>query len=337
MNNTTKWLVNTAALIVIVLGLKHAAPFVTQVLMILFLAIIISPGYYLLRRLRLPSWLALTVLILAILSICAYTAVSLVPKAVLNFGANFPHYTARITESSAQLRVWFLDKGIDVPESFINETMRIDIATASKYVSHFSAITANFFKSAMFVVIIVCFILCEIPALPRTRKFAWMTEDLWARLTSIALDVRHYMGIKTVVSALTGISVYLGLLLLDAPSPILMGLLAFALNFVPYVGSIIAGALGVLLVLAQNDPDPTRTVYAALLYLFVNMILGNILEPKLMGRSFGVSPVLVLISLIFWGWALGPIGMFFAVPLSMAARVAFISLSKGDTKGEKSA
>jgi predicted PurR-regulated permease PerM len=110
-----------------------------------------------------------------------------------------------------------------------------------------------------------------------------------------------------------------------------MGLMAFALNFVPYIGSIAAGAMAVALVLAQGGAaaSAAQSAYVAVWYLFVNMFLGNIVEPKLMGRGFGVSPVLVLISLIFWGWALGPIGMFFAVPLTMAARGAAISLAKG--------
>ena len=331
MNNTTKWLINTAAVIVIALGLKIAAPLVTQVLIILFLAIIISPLYYLLRRVRFPSWLALTTIILGISFVCVYTVGYLAPKAALNFAGNFQNYTAKATEVSMQFRDWLRDSQIDLPDSFFNEMTRIDTANASKFATKISAITANFFKSAMFVVIIVCFILCEIPNLPKARKFQWMTAELWARLTSITIDVRHYMGIKTIVSALTGLLVYIGLLVLCAPSPLLMGLIAFVLNFVPFIGSIAAGALGVVLVLMQSgEPDIARAIYTALLYLAVNMALGNIIEPKLMGRGFGVSPVLVLVSLIFWGWVLGPLGMFFAVPLTMAMRGAMISLAQNE-------
>ncbi|MCL1909580.1 MAG: hypothetical protein FWG05_01455, partial [Kiritimatiellaeota bacterium] len=88
MNNTTKWLVNAAAALVIILGLKQAAPFVTQVLIILFLAIIISPVYYVLRRLRLPPWASLTALILSVIFVCVYTSY-LASKAVVGFAGNF--------------------------------------------------------------------------------------------------------------------------------------------------------------------------------------------------------------------------------------------------------
>jgi predicted PurR-regulated permease PerM len=333
MNNTTKWLVNTAALIVIALGIKQAAPFVTQVLMILFLAVIISPAYYMLRKLRFPPWLALTSMILAISLVCFCTAVILVPKAVGGIAGNVQHYNAQIARASAQAGDWLREN--DIPDSFVKEIERAATAAITSYAKQITVLTANFFKSAMFVVIIVCFVLCEIPNLPKVRRLPWMTSDLWERLSSIALDVRNYMGIKTVVSALTGVLVYLGLLALGAPSPLLMGLLAFALNFVPYIGSIAAGALAVALVLAQPGENMVApAVYVTLWYLAVNMALGNILEPKLMGRGFGVSPVLVLLSLIFWGWTLGPLGMFFAVPLTMAVRGAMVSLAK-DEKTEK--
>jgi predicted PurR-regulated permease PerM len=329
MNNTTKWLVNAAAIIVIALGLKAAAPLITQVLIILFLAIIISPVYYFLRRLRFPSWLALTALIAVISLVCLCIVGYAAPKAAVGFGKDIPEYARQLTRAAQEARVWLHENNIEVPDAFYNEITSIDTAAISKYTKQTGAITANFFKAAVFVVIIVCFILCELPHLPdRARKFAWMTDGLWGRLSAIVVDVRRYMGIKTVVSALTGFFVYLGLLALGVSSPLLLGLLAFIMNFVPFIGSILAAVPAVMLALAQQDA--AQGVYTALWYLLVNMILGNVMEPKLMGRGFGVSPVIVLVSLVFWGWALGPVGMFFAVPLTMAARGAVISVMEDE-------
>ena len=327
MNNTTKWLVNVAAFAVIALAMKASAPLITQILIILFLAIIISPAYYFLRRLRFPPWLALAALILAISFTCLHTAGYTIPRAAWKFGKELPAYIEQLARVSGEAREWLKGNNIAVPESFYEEMTKIDSATVSKYLKQTGTITANFFKSAIFVVIIVCFILCELPTLPaRAKNLPWMTEDLWARLSAMVLDVRRYMGIKTVISALTGLLVYLGLLVLGVSSPILMGILAFAMNFVPFIGSILAAVPAVILAMLVPEGGLALGLYTSAWYLVVNMALGNVLEPKLMGRGFGVSPVLVLISLIFWGWALGPVGMFFAVPLTMAARGAIVSI-----------
>ena len=132
------------------------------------------------------------------------------------------------------------------------------------------------------------------------------------------------MGIKTLISAATGLCVYLGLMMMGVDSPVLLGFVAFILNYVPVIGSIIAAVPAVLIALMQHGT--LKGAYVAVLYLAVNTLFGNILEPRFMGYGFGVSPVIVLFSLIFWGWVLGPLGMLFAVPLTMAMQVSLGSM-----------
>ncbi len=110
----------------------------------------------------------------------------------------------------------------------------------------------------------------------------------------------------------------------------LLGITAFVLNFVPVIGSIIAAFPAILIAVLQYNV--LKGFYVALLYLAVNTLFGNILEPRLMGYGFGVSPVVVLVSLIFWGWVLGPVGMFFAVPLTMALRGSIESMLRETMK-----
>jgi len=332
MYNTTKWLVNAAALFVIIFGLKMAAPFVTQVLIIIFLAIIISPIYYLLRKLKFPPWLALTTLILLISAFCIYTAGYAIPRAVISFGNDIPGYVEKIPELAAEAREKLRANNIELPDSFYDEITKVDKASiVAKFAVQTTAFAANFFKTAVLMVIIICFIMIELPNLPvRAKKISWMTESLWGRFSTITLDVRRYMGIKAVVSALTGITMFLGLLALGEPYALLMGVLAFAFNFVPFIGSLIAAVPPAIIPLIQGRPGGAVAVIA--LYVIANTIYGSIVEPKMMGRGFGVSPELVLISIIFWGWVLGPVGMFFAVPITMAVRVALMSSAK--TGGE---
>ena len=150
-------------------------------------------------------------------------------------------------------------------------------------------------------------------------------------------DVRRFIGIKTFISALTGIFIYFGLIALQVKSALLLSLLAFLLNFVPYIGSVIAAAVGFLLALSSGTL--ATGLWTLVLYFVVNQVLGNIIEPRALGKGFGVSPVLVLFSVIFWGWILGPLGMLFAVPFTVAIRSAFFfgtERSIADSKRSKS-
>lgn len=161
----------------------------------------------------------------------------------------------------------------------------------------------------------------------KIRTFRWVNNDIYDRLLRVVLDIRHYMGIKTLISAFTGIAIYLGLKLLGVPSAEILGLLAFVLNFVPVFGSIIATIPAIILA-SINSGETGTIVYVIMLYIIVNQVLGNILEPKFMGRGFGISPVVVLLAVLVWGWVLGPIGMLLAVPLTMAVKSSLDSLRK---------
>ena len=112
----------------------------------------------------------------------------------------------------------------------------------------------------------------------------------------------------------------LWLLVLGIDFALLWGLLACLLNFVPTVGSIIAGVPAVLLALIQGGPGLAAATAAG--YLATNLVMGNIIEPKVMGRGLGLSALVIFLSLIFWGWVFGPIGMLLSVPLTMIAKVA---------------
>ena len=327
MQRLSSWLVNLAALVIIIFGLKQAAPVVTQMLVVLFLAIVISPLYYIFRRWRLPSWLSLTVIIASMSLLCFYGTTVVFSGAVLDFTKNVPAYHAQFLVSTGELKDWLVRQDVDVPELFFAEITHIDATQVSVLVKQAARISGSFFQSTILILIILSFVLCELPSLPdKVRKQRWMTPSLWDRLIRIVLDVRHYMGIKTLVSLVTGILVYFGLLLMGIDSPLLLGVVAFVLNYVPMIGSIIAAVPAVLIGVMQYDT--LKGAYVALFYIVVNVLLGHVLEPRFMGYGFGVSPVLVLFSVVFWGWVLGPLGMLLAVPLTMAVRGAAGSMMR---------
>lgn len=327
MTRVTKWLINIAALLVIILGMKAISPVLTLILVTLFIAIVISPLYYILRKLRLPSWLALALIIVSMSVLCMYGLNIVVSRAALDFTKKIPLYHSQLVKTTAEFTGWLVKQDVAVPEMLFDDILSVDSASISNFVKVAGTKVGSFLKNVVMVLIIVSFILCELPTLPqKVRGQRWMTESLWERLAKIVLDVRHYMGIKTVISAATGICIYLGLMVMGVDSPVLLGVVAFILNYVPVIGSIIAAVPAVLIALMQFDA--LKGGYVAVLYLVVNTLFGNILEPRLMGYGFGVSPVIVLFSLVFWGWVLGPVGMLFAVPLTMAVQGALGSMMR---------
>jgi len=133
------------------------------------------------------------------------------------------------------------------------------------------------------------------------------------------VEIQRYLMIKTAVSLATGILVGAGMLALGVDYPLLWGLTAFVFNYVPSVGSIIASVPPILLTLIDNGIG--QALLVMVVYLAVNVTLGNFVEPHLMGRRFGISTLVVILSLIFWGWLWGPVGMLLSVPLTMIVKI----------------
>lgn len=179
----------------------------------------------------------------------------------------------------------------------------------------------SFFGSSLLILILTIFMLTE------ARMFARQVEAICEahgpdlqRMFSAAQDVQRYLAIKTIISLATG--VLAGFLCWAAGIDlfVLWGILAFVLNFIPVVGSIIAGVPPVLLALLVED-GISAAVAVAIGFTVINVFLGNFLEPMLLGRRFGLSTLVVLIAVLFWGWLWGPVGMLLAVPLTMVVKV----------------
>ena len=107
--------------------------------------------------------------------------------------------------------------------------------------------------------------------------------------------------------------------MLGLPYALVFGLIAFGLNYVPSLGSIIAAIPPVLVAIVLEGPGTAIAVAA--IYLTVNIVIGSIAEPRIMGRRMGLSPLVVFLSLVFWGFILGPVGMFLSVPLTMIVKI----------------
>lgn len=256
MQRVARGVFMAAAAVILVAGMRAASAVLTQVLVILFLAIVISPLYYALLRLRVPSAAAVALLILLLVGGCLYLSLVVLPSAVMEFAYNAKVYWAQILEASHGVRDALAANGVAVPEKASwDQTFSQAVALNAKTISEIAVTAMKFLggvvTNVVTVLIVTSFLLCELPGLPeRARRMRWMTPARYGILSRFVRDVRHYMGIKTVISALTGVAVYAGLRVLRVDSPELLGIVAFLLNFIPVFGSIIAAVPGVLLALS---------------------------------------------------------------------------------------
>jgi AI-2 transport protein TqsA len=235
------------------------------------------------------------------------------------FSDDLPLYEDRLGEMMAQTTHWLIEIGIPVDGEKLKEI--IDPGQAMQMAGSILASFGNMMTNTFLILLTVIFILAEEASfkekLIRARrgdKGAAASLDVFRRA------VNSYMGLKTLVSLMTGVVIYIWLIIVGVDYAILWSLLAFLLNFVPTVGSILAAIPAVLLALIQLGPFAALWTLGG--FLTVNILVGNVIEPRLMGRGLNLSSLVVFLSLVFWGWILGPVGMLLSIPLTIMVKIA---------------
>jgi AI-2 transport protein TqsA len=238
------------------------------------------------------------------------------------FSDNLSNYEYQLQTRITHVGSWLEAKGIESPDDIISETF--DPNAAMGYLGTVTSTLSGMLANAFLILLVAVFILLEAAIMPaKVRALPGLSDEMWASLQGMVEDVRRYMSLKTLTSFLTGILVGVVTAAIGVDYPVLLGLLAFLLNYVPNVGSFIAAVPGVMLAFIQFGFGGAAGT--ALAYTLINVGVGNVIEPRLMGRGLGLSPLVILLSMIFWGWVLGPVGMLLSVPLTMAVKIAFES------------
>lgn len=312
--NRANPLLAVAALVVVAAGIKAAEAIMVPFLLAAFIATIAATPVFWLHRYRVPVGAAIaSVVVLLVALLIGVGAV--VAQSVARFRDQLPFYEARIKESLDGLFGLLAELGIELSPALLDPAKALGFAGDALFG------LGNVLSNSFFIVLTVIFILAEASSFPRKlRTVLDEPERDLPHFERFAVNVNRYIAIKTTVSLGTGVFVTLALWLIGVDFPILWGLLAFLLNYVPTIGSIIAAVLPVLLALVQLGPG--HAIATAAVFLVVNVVMGNVVEPKFMGRSLGMSTLVVFLSLVFWGWMLGPVGMLLSVPLTMTAKIA---------------
>lgn len=181
-----------------------------------------------------------------------------------------------------------------------------------------------FASSALIITLLLVFMLIETAKIPRKLVAALGEREFKnTHILKVVGDIRHYMVIKTQVSLLVGVFVTILLVFSNVEYPLLWGFVAFLLNYIPNIGSVVAAVPP--LVLATVEHGVVTGCVDAVGFIVINCTIGYVLEPRLLGRGLDLSPLIVLISLLFFGWLLGPVGMFLAPPLAVISKIIFQS------------
>jgi predicted PurR-regulated permease PerM len=316
------FLVALIALFITAAVLKITAAVILPFTIALLFALVMTPLVTLMVNVHIPRGIAIIFVVIIVI-------VGLVIIGGLLFGSGrtilrvYPRYEYRLTE----IYLWvgqFFDISYNDELSFI-QNLWIQLGSQIRlYTYQFSNSLVNFVKDLVIVGIIMVFLMVE--AVFFKEKLTVAFEGKWAGQigkisTDIMTQISRYLSIKFILSVVTGIIIGGLLHLVGVEFAEIWGLIQFVLNFIPSLGSIAAGVMVSLFSLVQFWPEPTPIILTVVIMLGVNMLIGFVFEPKIMGDRLGLSPVVILVALTIWGWLWGFAGMVLAVPMMVIIKI----------------
>lgn len=305
-------------LVIILVGINVAAEIIVPFILALFIAIILNPMIRRLERIRVPRVLAISFVISVIIFFMA-VLLAYLGTTLNELTRTLPQYRSLLISPLQTLDPWLQRIGISVS---VDELVKyIDPNAAMTLVTSLITQLSNAMTSIFLLLLTVVFMLIEVPQLPvKLQQLMSRPEEGMGAIQRALDSVSHYLVLKTAISLVTGLVVWIMLATLDVRFAFVWGLLAFSLNYIPNIGSVLAAIPPVAQVLVFSGLYDALLVVAG--YLAINLVFGNIIEPRMMGRGLGLSTLVVFLSLIFWGWLLGPVGMLLSVPLTIAVKIA---------------
>lgn len=315
-----KALLGLAAFVIVIAGVKAASSILVPFLLALFIAIISAPALFWMQQKGVRPVVAI-VLVTFLLLICGTIIGSAIAKSIPTLINSLPQYNEKLQIVITNTAAWIQSHGIPLDPTQFKQTIRPDsgIKLVGELFGQISSLTA---EGVLIFFMLVLLLLeastfgSKLNALPDFRQSS-------QRLYRIANEVKRYIAVRTSISLVVAVLVTIWLLILRVDYAVLWGMLTFVLTFVPNIGVIIAAIPPILLALIQLGTTKAILVFVG--YFVICGGLGNILELLWIGQRMGLSVLVVFLSLIFWGWVLGPVGMLLSVPLTMAVKIVLQS------------
>lgn len=317
----TRVLLTIAGFVIVVAGMREASAIIIPFLLASFIATICFPAMVAMQRRGVrPSVAVLTIVLGLCLSI--YLLINFAGNSIALFIDR-----ADIYEDSLRLRMdgwitWLSGHNINISRAMLEDTFNISTALDVAVTTLSSA--QDLVTNTFLILLTVVFILFEAAGLPNKLRIALGEHHPALKgISTYSHSLNRYLGLKSLISLITGVLVYVVVRIVGVDFPELWAVLAFLLNFIPNIGSIIAAIPPMILAMVQFGTP--HAIGCGLGYLIINVAMGNLVEPRVMGKGLGLSTLVVFLSLVFWGWVLGPVGMFLSVPLTMVVKIAMES------------
>jgi AI-2 transport protein TqsA len=309
--------VTVAALIIIFAGAIYAKAIITPFLLALFISIICAQPISWLEKKRIPRWLALIIVVFGlILLFSGFTF--MIGGTLSSFSNNVSKYESTLTSIISSFIQFLNEKGLKITQDQIStlfQPAKILEFTASALNQLF-----NMMGNTFLIFLIILFILMEFGSFfIKAKAILRGSDESISYLSTILQNIRHYLGIKTLICLTIGVLIYITLLIIGVDYPLLWALIAGLMNYIPNIGSIIATIPAVLFALVQLGASGALWTLGS--FMLIHNVLGNFLEPRIMGKGLGLSTLVVFLSLLFWGFILGPVGMFLSVPFTMSIKI----------------
>jgi AI-2 transport protein TqsA len=300
-----------AALVAVFVGMRLAAPILDPILFAVVLALLFSPIYAWLKRRRVPTPLALVIMLVGLTLLFAAIA-GIVGISIARFSGDIGSYTSKL---NGQLdHIQSLTKGLGVSKADLHKALSPSALTEA--IGAILSGVADFLSNLFLILIIVLFLLAEGPAMMNRLRASTTTDHPQVeRLAVFGQSVIRQLGLRAIVNLATATGVILLLFVLRVDFPLMWGILAFFLSFIPWIGLPLAVAPAVVLALAEHGVTSALLVIAGV--TVINILAENALSPMLMGRGLSISPTVLFLGFIFWAWLLGGPGAFLAAPLTI--------------------
>jgi len=316
-----KFWVILAAIVIVIAGIKASASIVTPLLLALFVTAICYGPYVWLKKKGLPETLALVVVILAT-GILLTLFLGFIGTSISSFAEKLPFYEEKFQQYWSSINIWLVNAGI-IDKNFGLEE-HISPASIMSLTGDVFEGFSNLLSDSVLILLVVIFMLMESTLF--IKKMNVIKPQSLLKIDEIINKLNKYTVTKTITSLATGVCITISLSIIGVDFPILWGTLAFLLNFIPNIGSAIAAIPAIMLALVQLGLP--SAIITTVVYIAINGLIGNLIEPRIMGRNLGLSPLVVLISLIFWGWTLGTVGMLLATPLTILFKITFDNMEE---------
>ena len=322
-NSKGSSIVGLAAVIVVIYGMQMAKVLLVPFLIAAFLALItVRPMLWMQQKKGVPSIIAALIIVIVIMLILAVVG-TILGSSIADFTAALPGYQARLDGIVDRVLDFFV-KHLNADASMQNLGDMIDPGWAMGLVASILNSLKGVLTNTFLIIFTTIFILLEASSVGTKVEAAFgRSANSLERPRIFLQNLGRYLGIKTIISFATGLCAGVLTWAIGLDFPLLWAMLAFLLNYIPTIGSIIAAVPAILLALVQLGPAEAGAT--AIGFAAINVVFGNAIEPRLMGYGVGISPLIVFVGLVFWGWVFGPVGMLLSVPLTMTLKLALES------------